>query len=255
MNIFEQLKRPFPEDKIHWRVGNTNAKKLGCKPWEATEGSALAYVDARDVMQRLDEVMGPAGWQCRYPLSDSGLLICEVGLNVAQIITAKATPIGELTDTLLKVEDNWIWKANGAGDTQVEAEKGKCSDAFKRAAVLWGIGRYLYYLPFSWVDLQNGRLKYNPPLPKWATQNGWDMLTQAKAAREAGHPKMVADREPQEPATKEQIAALKEWQEKFEQDLPTSIREVNQIKSYLAEDLTQPNAAEILHKLNLNNGE
>jgi hypothetical protein len=245
MNIFELLKRPFPEDKIHWRVGNTNAKKLGCKPWEATEGSALAYVDARDVMQRLDEVMGPANWQCRYPLADSGLLICEVGLWAAQ-------DIAELG--MLGGKKEWIWKANGAGDTQVEAEKGKCSDAFKRAAVLWGIGRYLYYLPFSWVDLQNGRLKYNPPLPKWATPEGWDMLTQAKAAREAGHPKVVEEREPQEPATAEQYAELQEWLDKFKED-PASIRQAKQVESYLEQDLTQPNAAEILHKLNLNNGE
>jgi hypothetical protein len=155
MNIFEQLKRPFAEDRIHWRIGNTNAKKLNVKPWEATKGSALAYVDARDVMQRLDEVVGPANWQCRYPLADSGLLICEVGILL---------------------NNEWVWKANGAGDTQVEAEKGKCSDAMKRAAVLWGVARYLYYLPFAWCDLENGKLKYNPPLPVWATPEGYDKM-------------------------------------------------------------------------------
>ena len=155
MDIHEQLQRPFPRNKVSWRVGNTNAKKLGCKPWEATEGSVLAYIDARDVMHRLDEVMGCDGWQCRYPLADSGLLICEIGL---------------------KIDDEWIWKANGAGDTQVEAEKGKCSDAFKRAAVLWGIGRYLYSLPFSWVPLKNGKPAVIPDLPKWATPEGYDEI-------------------------------------------------------------------------------
>ena len=129
MNIFHELKKPFPVNRVHWRVGSTNAKKLKCKPWEATEGSALAYIDARDVMSRLDDLMGADGWQNRYPLSDSGLLICEIGLNF---------------------NGEWLWKANGAGDTQVAAEKGKCSDAFKRAAELWGNGRYLYSLKFSW---------------------------------------------------------------------------------------------------------
>ena len=162
MDIFDQLKRPFPVDKVHWRVGNTNAKKLNCKPWEATEGSALAYIDARDVMHRLDEVMTPQFWQVRYPLSDNGLLICEVGLWV---------------------EGDWVWKANGAGDTQVEAEKGKCSDAFKRAAVLWGIGRYLYLLPFAWGPLKKGKLDFKPSMPKWAIPEGYDELMEKRNAK------------------------------------------------------------------------
>jgi len=48
----------------------------------------------------------------------------------------------------------WIWKADGAGDTDVEAEKGAISDAFKRAAVKWGVGRYLYDLDSPWVALE-----------------------------------------------------------------------------------------------------
>ena len=160
MNLLDQLKRPFPVNKIHWRVGNTNAKRLNCKPWEATEGSALAYLDARDVMGRLDDVMGTEGWQVRYPMADSGLLICEVGLNI---------------------KDAWIWKANGAGDTQVEAEKGKCSDAFKRAAVLWGIGRYLYALPFFWGAISNGKPVTRPPLPNWAIPESYDEMIAKRA--------------------------------------------------------------------------
>ena len=124
MDIKHQLERPFPANKIHWRVGATNKDK--------TKGIALAYIDARDVMRRLDDVMSGA-WQNRYPLADNGLLICEIGLLLG---------------------DEWVWRANGAGDTQVEAEKGKASDAFKRAAVMWGIGRYLYSLPNTWVGLQ-----------------------------------------------------------------------------------------------------
>ena len=149
MDIFEQLEAPFPEDAVSWRVGATNAKKLGVKPWEATKGIALAYIDARDVMERLDSVVGAGNWQCRYPLASGSLLICEIG-----ILPQGAT--------------EFIWKANGAGDTDVEADKGKCSDAFKRAAVLWGIGRYLYGLPNVWCDLKNGKLVNPPELPSWA---------------------------------------------------------------------------------------
>lgn len=168
MDMFTQLARPFPPNLVSWRVGSTNAKKLGCKPWEATEGTALAYIDARDVMKRLDDVCGPANWQCRYPLADSGLLICEIGIRVP--------------DDNRPPADWWVWKANGAGDTQVEAEKGKASDAFKRAAVLWGVGRYLYALPSPWVPLKNGRLVKDPILPDWATPEGFDRIMEKRAA-------------------------------------------------------------------------
>lgn len=120
-DIFKQLAAPFPPDLVSWRVGSMNKDK--------TKGMALAYIDARDVMGRLDEVVGPAGWQATYPHAN-GKTICAIGI---------------------KVDGEWIWKSNGAGDTDIEAEKGAISDAFKRAAVLWGIGRYLYDLPSPWV--------------------------------------------------------------------------------------------------------
>ena len=138
---------------------------MGATTKDKTSGIALAYIDARDVMKRLDEVM-QFDWQCRYPLADNGLLICEIGL---------------------KIKDEWLWRANGAGDTQVEAEKGKASDAFKRAAVMWGIGRYLYSIPNSWVSItpagRSYKLAARPQLPEWATPEGYDaIIEQRKAA-------------------------------------------------------------------------
>lgn len=121
----DKLAAPFPADSIHWRVGATSGDKK--------TGIALAYVDARDVMQRLDEVVGRGNWQCEYPWSDTKRLVCRIGI---------------------KIGGEWVWKSNGCGDTQVEAEKGAFSDAFKRAGVLWGIAQYLYDLPNTWVELQ-----------------------------------------------------------------------------------------------------
>jgi len=136
--IYKKLKEPFPANLLHWRIGSTNKKSNAKKGInKATKGIALAYIDARDVMKRLDDVVGFDKWQCRY--TSSG--ICEVGLFL---------------------NNEWIWKANGAGETQVEAEKGQASDAFKRACVLWGIGRYLYYIPNSWVDIGDYG-KFEPP--------------------------------------------------------------------------------------------
>jgi len=121
---FEKLKAPFPPERVSWRVGSTNKEK--------TKGMALCYIDARDVMDRLDAVCGPAGWQNTYPHAN-GKTVCAIGI---------------------KVGDEWIWKSNGAGDSDIEAEKGALSDAFKRAAVQWSIGRYLYDVESPWVEIE-----------------------------------------------------------------------------------------------------
>jgi hypothetical protein len=168
LTIRQQLERPFPVTSIKWRVGPTNKDKSSCIP--------LPYFDARDVMSRLTDVVGLENWQCRYPLSDSGLLICEIGIRGA--VLNHEIP-----------RDEWVWKANGAGDTDIEAEKGKASDAFKRAAVLWGVGKYLYSLPQEWVPIKDGRRLPMQQirilmdfLPTWATPEGYDELIKKRQA-------------------------------------------------------------------------
>lgn len=125
-DIFDKLKEPFPPNVVSWRVGSTTADKK--------RGMALGYIDARDVMERLDEVCGPEKWANRYSHAN-GKTVCEIGLF-----------IGESRE--------WVWKADGAGDTPFEAEKGALSDAFKRAGARWGIGRYLYDIPVTWVEIE-----------------------------------------------------------------------------------------------------
>jgi len=155
----EKLKEPFPISAIHWRIGATNKKKVN----PPTKGIALAYLDARDVMKRLDDVCGE-GWQCKYSHVTSQGVVCDIGILITHNVKVEGMSVTE--------NKEWLWRANGAGETQVEGEKGAMSDAFKRAAVLWGIGRYLYYLPSVWVDLDNS--KFTPPeLPDWATPEGY----------------------------------------------------------------------------------
>jgi hypothetical protein len=120
--IFNQLAAPFPTALINWRVGSTNERWK--KEGEPLKGIPFCYVDARAVMDRLDAVVGPGGWQCSYTPGVGNSIVCNIGILV--------------------VGDQWIWKADGAGPSDMEAEKGALSDAFKRAAVRWGIGRYLY---------------------------------------------------------------------------------------------------------------
>lgn len=140
--LLTQLKNPFDPKHLKWRVWATNKDK--------SKGIALAYLDARDVMKRLDDVCGPERWQSKLTRTGDGFT-CEIGI---------------------KFDDEWIWKANSAGDTQVESIKGGASDAFKRAAAVWGVGRYLYYLPNKWVALDEfKKLKEIPELPDWAKPN------------------------------------------------------------------------------------
>lgn len=137
--LLTQLKNPFDPKFLKWRVGATNKDK--------TKGIALAYLDAREVMKRLDDVCGPDRWQSRLTRTGDGFT-CEIGI---------------------KFDDEWVWKSNSAGDTKVEPIKGGSSDAFKRAAAVWGVGRYLYYLPNKWVELNEYKqLKEIPELPDWA---------------------------------------------------------------------------------------
>lgn len=150
----KELSKPFPRECISWRVGATNKEK--------TSAIALAYIDARDVMQRLDEVCGPQHWQALYPHAN-GKTSCKIGIHAY----AAGSP-----------DEGWVWKENGAGDSDVEADKGAFSDAFKRAAVLWGVGRYLYDVPNVWVDIVPYGKSYkikNPNDPKL-----WKALEQAE---------------------------------------------------------------------------
>ncbi len=143
--IAAALLAPFPEAEIHWRAQSLTKQS----PYKAL---ALAYIDSRHVQSRLDAVMGISGWQCEYKHDLSGKTSCGIGLLLptnAGIYAAKKAVL-----SVSESETEWIWKWDGAGDTQVEAEKGAYSDSFKRAAVKWGIGRYLYDMPAQWIPCE-----------------------------------------------------------------------------------------------------
>ena len=144
------LKEPFPESDIEWRPQRSGVKKNG-DPYAMT----LAYVTNRAVMDRLDDVVGAGNWKHEYKASPNGGIICKLSI---------------------KVDDEWITKEDGAENTKVEAVKGGLSGAMKRAAVQWGIGRYLYNLPATFgnfhqygknsIKINNNWHKYdNPTLP------------------------------------------------------------------------------------------
>ncbi|WP_173931357.1 Rad52/Rad22 family DNA repair protein [Chelativorans sp. Marseille-P2723] len=121
----KKLFAEFPPEDVHWRAQTVTR--------DGTKALALAYLDARDVMDRLDSVCGPENWQDRYEFNGPRT-VCYLSI---------------------RIDGEWITKADGAGDTAVEAEKGALSDALKRAAVKWGIGRYLYALGDTWVPCES----------------------------------------------------------------------------------------------------
>jgi len=117
MNL-QDLKKEIP---YQWRVQSFSKNK--------PQASCVAYIDARDAMNLLDEVCGPEGWRDEYyQVKDT--MFCRVGI---------------------KVGDDWVWKSDGGDVTDVEAKKGESSDAFKRACVKWGIGRFLYDKEIKYV--------------------------------------------------------------------------------------------------------
>lgn len=145
--VLTKLAEPFEAEAIDWRVGATNGDK--------TKGIALAYLQARPVMDRLDTVMGPENWIDSY-----------------EPIQGSNGPVGFICTLALRLNGEWITKTDASDTSDIEPIKGGVSDSFKRAAVKWGVGRYLYDLPTIWEPIEaRGKshvLKSTPKLPAWA---------------------------------------------------------------------------------------
>ena len=63
----------------------------------------------------------------------------------------------------IKIENEWVWKTDGGTETDIEGAKGELSDSFKRAAVKWGIGRFLYDLKVKYIDANEVKTQGNYP--------------------------------------------------------------------------------------------
>lgn len=123
-------------------------KKIDCK-WRVQSFSkntpkaqCVAYIDARQVMDLLDDVVGADNWQDDYKLID-GKLLAGIGINTSS--------------------NGWVWKWDTGTESNMEAEKGQMSDAFKRAGVKWGIGRFLYDMDIVYVDSNEVKKEGNFP--------------------------------------------------------------------------------------------
>jgi hypothetical protein len=158
--IMNRLKEPFEPEVVQYRSGASSVEKR--------KALALAYVEARDVMNRLDEVLGAHGWDTELSETATGQIICKLTIHFADAGGVVHSPcrcdVGGTVSTA----------APGDRGGGVDKLKAAASDALKRAAIGFGIGRYLYYLPNFWVDAEFGAdgkvkwLKEKPKLPPWA---------------------------------------------------------------------------------------
>lgn len=120
MYDFAELRAPFAAEDIEWRV-QTQGERNG-QPFAIV----LPYITNRAIQDRLDAVVGPHNWVNKFEPGPGGGVLCGIGILFG---------------------DQWHFKWDGADNTDIEAVKGGLSDSMKRAAVQWGIGRYLYKMP------------------------------------------------------------------------------------------------------------
>jgi hypothetical protein len=143
--ILAALAEPFPSEEVEFKPGALNSDK--------TKALALAYVDSRPYIQRLNLVC--PDWQDEYLITllpDRVAVLCRLTVN-----GITRTGDGEcLLSAGEKAEENAVTTAS--------------AQAFKRACVKFGLGAYLYALPQVWCDYDHAKRKItNPPqLPRWA---------------------------------------------------------------------------------------
>lgn len=112
------LKKPIPHS---WRVQSYSKNK--------PLATVMAYIDQRDLMDVLDTYC-VYGWQKTYQ-EVAGNLFCSIGINMPDGTTQ--------------------WRSDCGVESNQDAEKGRASDAAKRAGVNWGVGRFLYDMKIQYV--------------------------------------------------------------------------------------------------------
>ncbi|ONG91543.1 hypothetical protein BKK40_09020 [Bacillus cereus] len=125
-NIMESLQAEFPVEQLGWKIINTFE----------SHGRFFAFVapfvDARAIQDRFDEVFGIDNWQVSYEKWGEKATKCTISVFL---------------------NERWISKEDGSEESDYSSVKGGFSNSLKRAAVLWGVGRYLYNVKPTKVEL------------------------------------------------------------------------------------------------------
>jgi len=139
---WEAFGQPFEQESIKWRIQYMNREK--------TKGFAVPYADSRAIADRLDKTVGQFNWQDSYTAWHNST-DDKSNLRASQICTISI---------YFDEKDRWVSKSDGAENTDIEPVKGGLSDAFKRAASKWNIGRYLYKFNGVWVEIEERGKSY-----------------------------------------------------------------------------------------------
>lgn len=129
-NILQELRKPFHPSDVTWKPQATTK--------DNTKAMAAAYADMRAYQNRLDEVCG-MDWSVTYtPWGDR--IVCHITISGV------------------------TRSSSGEGDSQSERSEiaGTAAEAqaFKRACAMFGLGRYLYNFPTTWVEYDASKKQF-----------------------------------------------------------------------------------------------
>lgn len=114
----------------------------------------LLYKTARTDADLLDETVGTDNWENDFKLVD-GVLYGGIGVNYGKGL---------------------VWKWDAGTESNTEAEKGRASDAFKRAGFKHGIGRELYSSPRIKIPAEQCKTLKKNDKGKWQCFDSFDVL-------------------------------------------------------------------------------
>jgi len=171
--LTQDLLAPFEQGEVKFKPAVVSGNRA----------LALPYVDARVIQDRLDEVLGVAGWQDEYECLPDGSVVCRLRLRLGE---------------------EWITKMDVGGPSEQPDEgdrrKAAFSDALKRAAVKFGVGRYLYRLAPLWTDYDPQRKQFAKPPQLPASALPKRAVLPAPASKEQPSPAARAEQAPVEAA-------------------------------------------------------
>lgn len=168
------MEAPFTVFDVNWKVQTKYE----------SDGLAVPYLTGRAIQRRLDDVVGPANWTNDFREWKNSSQLCSI-----RIFDHK--------------KNEWITKWDGAEDSKQQPVKGGLSNAFKRAATHWGIGRYLYFLENRWVKLNDKgfilpkeldtlKKAYNDSVPRLYDANN-ELITSLPSYDELDAPENAAE--------------------------------------------------------------
>lgn len=138
--ILKRLSAYFPTDVIKsFPLTYTKDK---------TKALAAFYIDNRGVQQRLDDTCVWENVFKKDPRDSLGKAILSgIRILIRTPSEAGTFPISSVYQ--------WLTRWDGAENSDIEGVKGGLSSAQRRAAVQWGIGRYLYAVESPWVEMKS----------------------------------------------------------------------------------------------------